>query len=298
MSIHIVPTNFQTVQAAIDDPGTMPGDSIQILAGTFDGFNVTKERLKIFGCGIGKTVISGEPGTGSNGIGVTADQTYLKGFTVQGYASGSGIFVFTSNNVIEGVKASFNVNGIFVDVEDNLITNCEASFNSRSGFGFDGGQNCLSHCICIQNERGIRSFGGNILLNNSIVNNIEDGIELFNDFDKAFGNKILKNGSNGISNNSDSTTIIGNLICNNVDSGINVGDNQFNVIDENIVRNNGTDDNDAGILVPSAAEDNIIRFNKAKNNNTVDIRAEAPAIDNNTFDGNICELSAPTEICE
>ncbi|OEH91129.1 hypothetical protein [Bacillus solimangrovi] len=34
MTIHVVPSDFATVQEAIDDVGTMPGDSIQILAGT------------------------------------------------------------------------------------------------------------------------------------------------------------------------------------------------------------------------------------------------------------------------
>ncbi|MEI5908145.1 hypothetical protein WAK64_13885 [Bacillus spongiae] len=73
MVLRVVPSVIHpTMQAAIDDSSS--GDSIKILAGTFDGFEVDVENLKIFGCGIGRTIIAGAPAQGSNnGVVVDAD---------------------------------------------------------------------------------------------------------------------------------------------------------------------------------------------------------------------------------
>ncbi|MEI5905637.1 hypothetical protein WAK64_00975 [Bacillus spongiae] len=87
MVLRVVPSvMYSTVQAAIDDSSS--GDSIKILAGKFDGFAVTagKDNLKIFGCGVGRTIIEGAPAQGGDdGVVVSADQTSLQGFTVQGF---------------------------------------------------------------------------------------------------------------------------------------------------------------------------------------------------------------------
>ena len=75
-----VPTDFATIQAAIDDPGTTAGDTINVLAGTYaeTAIHVTKS-VTIAGAGIGSTFL--EP----SGIGfyVDADGVTLRDMTVQ-----------------------------------------------------------------------------------------------------------------------------------------------------------------------------------------------------------------------
>ncbi|OEH91133.1 right-handed parallel beta-helix repeat-containing protein [Bacillus solimangrovi] len=305
MTIHIVPTDFQTVQAAIDAANA--GDSIQILAGTFDGFNVTKERLKIFGCGIGKTIIAGLPAMGSNdGIVVSAEQTILQDFTVQGF-DGDGVVLRSNNNVITKIESKFNPqSGFQMSYNNNLISNCLSSFN-REGFDFEDTHNCIIHCESNQNiGDGIEvDENFNKMLLNTVTESKSAGIDLCGvSFNIVFGNKSIKNNEQGvfiqndnIGDNSNNNNVIGNLVCNNIGSGIEVESNNIqNVIDSNIVRNNGTDDTTAGILIQDGAMENVIRFNKAKNNMIVDILAEG-GVGTNIYDGNKCENSDPNALC-
>ncbi|MCP3910242.1 MAG: hypothetical protein GY713_04735, partial [Actinomycetia bacterium] len=76
-----VPTDFATIQAAIDDPGTMAGDTINVLAGTYaeGGIHVTKS-VTIAGAGIGSTFI--EP-PGAVGFFPDADNVTLEDMTIR-----------------------------------------------------------------------------------------------------------------------------------------------------------------------------------------------------------------------
>ncbi|OEH92040.1 right-handed parallel beta-helix repeat-containing protein [Bacillus solimangrovi] len=309
MTIHVVPTEFANVQAAID--AAVAGDSIQILAGTFDGFNVNKERLKVFGCGIGKTIIAGAPAMGGDdGIVVSADQTILKGFTVQGFKEefdSDGVEVNSNNNILVNIESKFNSDeGFEIDGENNLIINCIASFNGTEGFDLDTEHHCIINCNSSQNgDQGFEITGDfNKVINNTGEKNATIGFEIgVNIFNTLFGNKSIKNKGNGIelSPESSNNNIIDNFICNNEGNGITLlVEDDFvsiqNVIDSNIVRNNGIDDTTAGILVEDGSLENVIRFNKAKNNIVVDIEAEG-GIGTNTYDGNKCENSLPDGLC-
>ncbi|MEI5907553.1 right-handed parallel beta-helix repeat-containing protein [Bacillus spongiae] len=314
MVLRTVPTvAFPTVQDAID--ASTSGDSIKILAGTFDGFEVNVENLKIFGCGIGRTIIAGAPAQGSNnGVVVDADRTTLQGFTVQGFDQ-SGVISLSSNNVLKEIESKLNNNGFFTG-SNNTFLNCIASFN-LIGFLSRGGSSCIISCDSSQNSQHGFDLTLTIaykFISNTTKRNGLTGFRLLTSLgnlavsNTLFANKVFKNGDDGIrlqtipggptptSNNN----IIENVVCDNEDSGIRL----FlfaseNVIDSNIVRNNGTANSDAGILIEDSAVDNTIRFNKAKNNFEFDIEAIPPADVNNTFDGNKCSNSfPPTGICD
>ncbi|OEH94162.1 NosD domain-containing protein [Bacillus solimangrovi] len=311
MAIHIVPTDFPTVQQAIDDAGTVAGDSIQILAGTFDGFNVNKPRLKIFGCGIGKTIIAGNSSPAdTDGITVNANQTILKGFTVQGFIEGfdsDGIEVNSNNNILIEIESKMNdADGFEIDGESNFLIDCSAVFNGADGFDLDTNHHCVINCESIRNGDEGFEINGDF---NKFINNISkeadaDGFDVENgNSNTLFRNKVLNNGSDGIEmdDSSNNNNIIENLVCGNEQSGIflTAGDDEFtveNVIDSNIVRNNGTGGIGSGILVLDNADDNIIRFNKLKNNVPFDIQVVGDVMDN-TFDGNICGNSFPDGLC-
>ncbi|OEH92039.1 right-handed parallel beta-helix repeat-containing protein [Bacillus solimangrovi] len=313
MTIHVVPTEFATVQAAID--AAVEGDSIQILAGTFDGFNVTKERLKIFGCGIGKTIIAGNSAFGStDGINVDASRTILKGFTIQGFqgTDSDGIDVNTNNNILVELESKSNFSdGFEIDGENNLIINCLASSNLSEGFDLENDHNCVINCKSIQN--GAREGEGieieanyNKLINNLAKENFEDGFDLDDNasFNTLFGNVSIKNMGDGIEvdDEANNNNIIANMVCNNIESGIemeaNGGATIGNVIDSNIIRNNGPANvgSSSGIFVQDGVIDSSIRFNKLKLNEPFDIDVEGD-VNDNTFDGNICENSFPDNLC-
>ncbi|OEH91138.1 right-handed parallel beta-helix repeat-containing protein [Bacillus solimangrovi] len=307
MTIRVVPTEFATIQDAID--AAVAGDSIQILAGTFDGFNVNKERLKIFGCGIGKTIIAGNPSpdSGTNGIDVNANQTTLQGFTVQGFNE-NGVLVNSNFVIMTEIESKFNMrDGIgLISNLNNLLINIVASNNRRSGFnclgGFGNGKHCLINFLSTQNHSiGFRvtELDNNKIINSTSNKNLLHGIDFQNasEFNALFGNKILNNNGNGVDSGTSNNMFIENLICNNEGNGILLSSFDIaNIIDSNIVRNNGNDDTTAGILVEDSAPDNIIRFNKAKNNIDLDIEAEG-GIGTNIYDGNKCENSSPNGLC-
>ncbi|OEH94194.1 hypothetical protein BFG57_09080 [Bacillus solimangrovi] len=302
MTIRIVPTQFATVQDAIT--AANPGDSIQILAGVFDGFQVTKERLNIFGCGIGKTIIAGTPAQGSNsGIFVNANQTILQGMTVQGFSE-NGVLILTSHNILKHIESKFNMrHGFDGDVasNNNLILKCIATFNGISGFRFnDSEHNCLIDCQSKLNDSsGYQSEAPNNMfiacssVENSTGFNISASHTLFN-------NVVNKEGGDGIRLFGSSNNIIQNKVSNSMENGVRVlNATSLHVIDSNIIRNNGvvSPANTAGIKVEALSSGSTIRFNKANGNIDVDIEAMAPANTNNTFDGNKCMNSIPITIC-
>lgn len=82
-----VPTIFATIQAAIDDVGTVAGDTITLEAGTHNetGIHVTKS-VTIAGTGIGSSIL--EATTSGIGIGlyIDADDVTVKDLTIRDYS--------------------------------------------------------------------------------------------------------------------------------------------------------------------------------------------------------------------
>ncbi|MEI5908038.1 hypothetical protein WAK64_13335 [Bacillus spongiae] len=133
MVIRIVLTMFSTVQDAIDV--SSEGDSINILAGKFDGFEVTVDNLKIFGCGIGRTIIDGAPALGSDsGVIVGAERTILQNFTVQGFEAGIFFQLSANQNLLKNIESKYNRTlGFSISGTDHLVLDCVALLN---GVGF------------------------------------------------------------------------------------------------------------------------------------------------------------------
>ncbi|OEH91137.1 right-handed parallel beta-helix repeat-containing protein [Bacillus solimangrovi] len=298
MTLRIVPTEFTTVQGAIN--ASSAGDSIQILAGTFDGFNVDVERLKIFGCGIGKTIIAGNPSpVSTNGIDVNADQTILKELTVQGFET-NGIAVLSNNNMLKQIESTLNGDdGVEINGNNNLVIDTITTFNRSNGLDIPSGQH---NCI-LRNESQHNFQNGYLLAqlgaeNNTLINNLSKENNSNGFFvNLSSSNILLENTS--IKNNlgilvfqSSNIQIILNRICNNSRDGIRGSFTTESVIDSNIIRNNNED----GINLFNSVTDSIIRFNKAKGNAQFDIDAQG-GVGTNIYDGNKCENSSPPGLC-
>lgn len=79
-----VPTDFTTIQAAIDDAGTVAGDTINVLAGTQDEFNIhITKSVTIAGTGIGSTIIDH---AGGIGFFVDADDVAIRDMTIKNFS--------------------------------------------------------------------------------------------------------------------------------------------------------------------------------------------------------------------
>ncbi|MEI5908855.1 right-handed parallel beta-helix repeat-containing protein [Bacillus spongiae] len=306
--LRIVPTvAFPTVQDAIN--ASSPGDSIKILAGKFDGFEVTVENLKIFGCGIGRTIIDGEPADIlGRGVIVSENQTILQKFTVQGFPL-DGVFVNSNNNILKDIESKLNngptaSDGIQVGGDNNLLIQCTTLFNGDDGFEVNAAEhNCLINCLGVTNaDNGVNITGGsenNKFLKVTSEKNLGEGFFVNSDFNTLLNNIISQNITRGILVGGDSNnSIIDNLVCNNTGSGMDIENNSNdNIIDSNTVNNNGTQAINDGITVQDGAIGNTIRFNKARNNFEFDIQALGNAFADNTYDGNQCGDSDPATIC-
>ncbi|MEI5906890.1 hypothetical protein WAK64_07435 [Bacillus spongiae] len=298
MTTYVVPIDFPSVQEAIKHATS--GDTIEILGGTFDGFNVNKDRLKIIGSGVGKTIILGRVGYEKCGITIAGTQTNLHSLSVRGFQT--GVRLTSDNNVIQEVEASYNTNGFTVESKSNLLTKTFATFNQENGYVMEGTFNSLSGNEAKQNSIGFLNLqSNNHFLNNLAKHNRLTGLSfMFGTGNIAFENTVQKN-KIGINVTTDHNHIMDNKVCDNTAVGIQiVGEKGFpngNLVDWNIVRNNGTegDVDNAGFFVSlesGTTSPNSIRYNKIRNNVELDINTQGE-VGHNIFNNNKCDKCDP-----
>lgn len=89
-----VPTDFATIQAAIDDPGTGAGDTITVTSAIHQETNIhVTKAVTIEGLGIGTTSIkSPTPGSGI-GFFVDTDNVTLKKMTIESHSQGVRFYI-------------------------------------------------------------------------------------------------------------------------------------------------------------------------------------------------------------
>ena len=137
-----VPTDFATIQAAVDDAGTVNGDTITVLASASplaeDTIHITKS-ITLAGEGIGSTILL--PAGGAIGIYVDADDVTIRDLTILGGSQGmrfekaSGTI---SGTTLERVRF-FNQTqrGIEIHnattVSNLLVDDCEFEVTDESG---------------------------------------------------------------------------------------------------------------------------------------------------------------------
>ncbi len=196
-------------------------------------------------------------GNGSHGISGSSDEAnnlFVFGNNSSGNGS-DGLSVFDSGHVI--VDNTFNEDeghGIFVSSNEALIYANEIERNEQT------------------NVNASSSFSLSLVLDNDIKKSEDEG------FDPVGG---------------DANRFLFNRIIDNENTGLPIDNGTFNVVDNNVIEDNG----ESGIRLQPTAENNAIRSNKLEDNKPYDIEAQTPADDNNTFDLNKCEKSLPPEIC-
>lgn len=141
-----VPDDFNTIQAAIDDVGTVAGDTITVLAGTYNETLNINKGVTIVGAGVTQTFVTGGIILASGVSRVTLQHIYIT-------SSGSRIISavgtnddFTMNNcVVDGEGTTRHGYGGGSMTGDVTITNCEfkdvggwSLMDARSGSGGGG----------------------------------------------------------------------------------------------------------------------------------------------------------------
>jgi hypothetical protein len=207
-----VPTNFATIQAAIDDAGTVAGDTITVEAGTHteSGINITK-TVTITGVGIGSTIIDG----------TVVFQPKTDGITIRD---------LTIQNSSQGVR--LEKAGGTIDNTD--LINIEFLNNSSRGIEVHNATTVtnllVDSCKFTNNNIGFRvSSSGHI-----------DGAEFRGS--KFDGNVIgIYEASDGGSSTMRDVLITGCSFDNHVSSGIYLEEIQDAVIEDNTFSNNWCD---------------------------------------------------------
>jgi len=252
---------FTTIQRGIDDPETSDGHTIYLADEHFSENVMLYKSISLIGSGVEETII--DAGGGDIGVGVMANNTVIRDFTVMNAADepGSGIILLNPaeplslhqdgppdtvplvNCTVEDIN-SFDNNGgiILIEVSESLVAN--SSFSD--------------------NEMGIMLMGSdsNTIENNEITNNEEEGIFVMeSDHNTIYDNIVSNNGGGIFLMESDGNEIESNEVTGNEEVGIILMESYENTIDNNDVSDNG----EVGIGVVES-DDNMISNNTASNN--------------------------------
>jgi len=171
-----VPTDYPTIQQAIDKAHTYSKDTIYVHKRTYFENIVVYKSVSLLGEDIDLTIIDG--GGNRSVISVTADNVTIKGFTIRNSGSAysdSGIYISSIANNISNNTITNNTRGVHLYSSSNNIVSSN---------------NISSNNIAIH----LRYSKNNTICGNTISNNI-NGIHLdyFSDDNTIYHNNFIDN---------------------------------------------------------------------------------------------------------
>ena len=265
-TVHNVNTtfNYDTIQAAIDAPQTLDGHKILVDAGTYYEHVTINKSISLIGENRSTTIIDGNE-TGTI-VTITTINVSISGFTIQhGGFDQSSIYISSSSGVtINDNAMSNNFEGIRLnssngnDVADNLI-----SPYAGVGIFLEYSNGNVIRGNIINPEIGLDQIGillthstENSVINNTILNNLYDGIKLIWDAnanvisgnnikDNGYGVFIVHSGNNTLYHNNFINNGVSCDYANTWDNGYPSGGNYWSDYEERYP--NATEMDDSGI---------------------------------------------------
>jgi nitrous oxidase accessory protein len=259
-----VPTQYPTIQEAINHAN--PGDTIFVHNGTYREHVIVNKSVSLIGEHRDSTIIDGQ-GTGVP-ITITANNVYVKGFTIKG--SGSGMFLggilitHSDRNRISQNKITNNYDGISIRFSShNIISDNLIFSNTNDGIGLHSSTNntISTNTIFLNDNSGVGFYvsSNNIIYDNTIFSNNYHGVAL---------------------SNSGNNFILYNVIKSNSYYGVIF----YPQANKNIILGNLISSNNIGMYISSDSKDNIIYHNNF--NNTNQVWVDSKNIWDNGYEGN------------
>ncbi len=136
--------SYATIQAAINAPETIDGDTIFVAEGIYYENVVVNKSIELEGADWSRTIIDGN--NIGNGITIASNNVTIREIAVRN--SLYGVIAENSNNVlIVRVNASFNDNGIFIKYSHGIIIQqCIAGENTQRGIFLTNSDNFTVTC--------------------------------------------------------------------------------------------------------------------------------------------------------
>jgi parallel beta-helix repeat protein len=265
--------DYTSIQAAVASPTTLPGDTIQVCAGTYnESVTVNKNDLSIKAKGPAGAVLldgNGPPLYGFGLVGVTG--VLIEGFSVTQYHN--NIHLFGSDGNIIRSNITFDASdhdGIVADQgsDANLIEHNVSFGNVRPiGCGISAGGGSSNNII--RNNEVFGNANAGILLGGGVIGSAGPGNVVAHNYSHDNGKPVAGTTRGiGILNAITPGSIIAhNRVQSNNAHGIQVsGAASTNVtVEYNLVGGNGSLNSDDGIRLQEASA-SIVRYNDSRRN--------------------------------
>ena len=283
------PNNYTKIQDAIND--SLNGDTINVYSGTYPEKIIINKSINLIGENREKTIIINSTEYSEKIITVTADQVNISYFTIIGNWHWQGIYLYSSNNIIQNLNITNYNRGIILSNTsyNNFICN---NYLYQNGIYLEGS------CNNTVEENLVEYFSGIFLSDKSNYNIVSQntfiykstGVDIKGNSDY---NIIIDNfftdiglGSIRIWKNSKYNQVLNNTIFNCRDGQINIQESGYN----NVIGNHLSNDKKGGIILHHSSSECNVSYNYVYNN-SVGIRASSDSSDNTIYRNVITDIN-------